>query len=94
LATGLLPLDVILARMRNELLPNGQMVTDQQFQAAVAAAPFLHPRLSAVAYQRPPRRAKFDVSVLTTQERKMLLAAIRRGLIRQVDDAGADETGD
>lgn len=46
---GLLPLDVMLARMRDELLPNGQKVTDEMFEAAVAVAPYLHARLSAVA---------------------------------------------
>jgi hypothetical protein len=44
---GLLPLDVLLARMRGEPLPNGEMPTDLQVQAAIAAAPFLHARLSA-----------------------------------------------
>jgi hypothetical protein len=86
----LLPLDVLLARMRNEPLPTGHMVTDQQFQAAVAAALFLHPRLSAGAYQKPPSPIKIDVSALTSEERKTLLAAIRRGFIRQIDDSDAD----
>ena len=44
---GLLPLDVLLARMRGDPLPNGKLVTDEQFQAAVAAAPFIHPRLAS-----------------------------------------------
>jgi hypothetical protein len=33
--------------MRDELLPSGQRVTDEQFAAAVAAAPYLHPRLAS-----------------------------------------------
>jgi hypothetical protein len=33
--------------MRGEPLPNGKLVTDEQFQAAVAAAPFIHPRLAS-----------------------------------------------
>ncbi len=45
--SGLLPLDVMLARMHGEPLPNGRMVTDEQFQAAVAAAPYVHPRPAA-----------------------------------------------
>jgi hypothetical protein len=44
---GLLPLDVMLCRMKHEPLPNGSMVTDDQFAAAVAAAPYIHPKLSA-----------------------------------------------
>jgi hypothetical protein len=43
-----LPLDIMRARMRNAPL-NGQSVTDEQFAAAVAAAPYIHPRLAAVA---------------------------------------------
>lgn len=44
---GLLPLDVMLAKLRNEALPDGTLPTDAQFQAAVAAAPYVHPRLAA-----------------------------------------------
>lgn len=44
ITTGLLPLDVMLHRMRGT-----RPITDDQFTAAVAAAPYLHPRLSAVA---------------------------------------------
>jgi hypothetical protein len=40
---GDLPLDVILRRMRGEVIP------DPQYFAAVAAAPYLHPKLTAVA---------------------------------------------
>lgn len=50
---GLLPLDVMLARMRDEPLPNGQRVTDDQLAAAIAAAPYIHPRL-ATAPKEPP----------------------------------------
>lgn len=46
---GLLPLDVMLARMWDKPLLAGRKVTDEQFQAAVAAAPYMHARLSAVA---------------------------------------------
>ena len=53
--TGLLPLDVMLSRMRGDPMPNGRMATDEQFQAAVAAAPFMHPRLSAVAVKEGER---------------------------------------
>jgi hypothetical protein len=82
-SSGLMPLDVILCRMREVALPNGLMPTDDQVSAAIAAAPYLHARLSAVAYQKPPSRSRVDVSVLTSEERRMLLGAIRRGLIRQ-----------
>jgi hypothetical protein len=45
LDTGTTPLDVMTARMRNEPLANGQRVTDEMFAAAVASAPYIHPKL-------------------------------------------------
>lgn len=44
---GLLPLHVMLARMQNIPLPDGTMATDAQFEAAQAAAPYIHPRLAS-----------------------------------------------
>ena len=44
---GVLPLDVMLAVMRDEPLPDGKKPTDEQLRAAIAAAPYLHPRLAA-----------------------------------------------
>lgn len=44
---GILPLHVILARMRDEPLPDGKKPTDKQFEAAQAAAPYIHPRLAS-----------------------------------------------
>ena len=46
---GLLPLDVMMCRMKNEALPNGTMVADDQLAAAIAAAPYIHPKLAAAA---------------------------------------------
>src|SRR4051812_31623657 len=70
---GLLPLDVMLARMRDEPLPNGQRVTDEQFQAAVAAAAYVHPWLAAVAVRETP-------DPVALQE----VAEIRTALIRRL----------
>ncbi len=47
--TGELPLDVILRRMHGDAT-----VTDRQFEAAVAAAPYLHPRMAVMAVQTVP----------------------------------------
>jgi hypothetical protein len=71
--SGVMPLDVILARMRDETLPNGRKPSDEQFQAAIAAAPYLHPKLAAIAVDnvRPPD------PVLTEQQeeaRRLLFA--------------------
>lgn len=69
---------------------------------AARAAPYIHPRLTAIAFTKPAAKSKIDVSVLTGEERRMLLAAIRRGLIRkdetidgeaeESEDHGADKT--
>jgi hypothetical protein len=45
LATGPMPLDVILTVMRGG--PEAEAITDRQYEAAVAAAPYLHPKLSS-----------------------------------------------
>jgi hypothetical protein len=44
--SGIMPRDVLLAVMRNQPI-NGSVPTERQFAAAVAAAPYLHPKLSA-----------------------------------------------
>src|SRR5690349_13010358 len=62
---GLLPLDVMLARMRDTPLPNGQKVTDMQFAAAVAAAPYLHARLAATTLKGDPAAPLFQQFVDT-----------------------------
>ena len=46
--SGVTPLDVMLARMKGQALDGIGSITDEQFQAAVAAAPYIHPRLSSV----------------------------------------------
>jgi hypothetical protein len=82
-ATGLMPLDIMLARMRDEPLPSGQPPTDEQFQAAVAAAPYIHPRLSAVAVQPPPPPRKvLDLSCATQEELRVLLSLTQRGAFK------------
>src|SRR3954452_10369914 len=45
IATGIMPLDVILTVMRGG--PEAEAITDRQYEAAVAAAPYLHPKLSS-----------------------------------------------
>jgi hypothetical protein len=66
-----MPLDVILRRMRGDTT-----VSNQQFEAAVAAAPYCHPRLSAVAYQPTP-----DVS---REERRAAVRAIPYEIRRKI----------
>ena len=75
--TGLMPLDVMFARMRDEPMTNGRKPTDEQFQAAVAAAPFVHPRLAAVA-----------VKALNEPDPRLVqqAAAARLELMRRLDE--------
>src|SRR5436305_3954986 len=76
---GLLPLNVMLARMRGEPLANGDFVTDEQFQAACAAAPYIHPKLSAVAVEDDrPSAAQLDLSRLTLEELHLLNRFMRK----------------
>ena len=71
---GLTPLEVMLHRMRGT-----RDVSDQQFAAAVAAAPYVHPKLCAVAYKEATvEESCFDLSELTNEE----LALMRRVLTR------------
>jgi len=44
---GILPLQVLLARMTGTPLPDGTLPTDKQVEAAQAAAPYIHPRLAS-----------------------------------------------
>ena len=46
---GLLPLEVMLYRMRGIPMPDGQLVSEDMMDAAIAAAPYVHPKLQAIA---------------------------------------------
>jgi hypothetical protein len=65
----------MLARMRTEAI-NGKDVTDQQFEAAVAAAPYIHPRLSTSQVRADLRVTDvpppIDTSLLTDEQREVL----------------------
>jgi hypothetical protein len=80
---GLLPLQIMLARMRDEPLPNGEKVTDAQLQAAALAAPYIHPRLSnvdATVNHRGLVAAASDEALLT------IALAGRRPAVAQKND--------
>jgi hypothetical protein len=49
LEEDLTPLAIMTARMLHRPLSNGTMVTDDQFAAACALAPYIHPKLTAMA---------------------------------------------
>jgi len=67
LTTGVLPLDVILVVMRGG--PEAEAITERQYEAACAAAPYLHPRLASTTLDATLRT---DPDVLTDAQ----LAAI------------------
>ena len=82
---GLLPLDVMMARMKNEALPNGTMVADDQLEAAIAAAPYIHPKLAAAVFKEIPEaegpivhKLALDYSLLEPDE----LVTLRRLIIK------------
>jgi hypothetical protein len=48
--------------MRNEPLPNGRTVTDEMFAAAVAAAPYIHPKISSASIEMRSDNVHYVVS--------------------------------
>ncbi|NOG74227.1 hypothetical protein [Roseicella sp. DB1501] len=51
---GALPLDILLTVMRGG--PEAEAITARQYEAAVAAAPYLHPRLASSSINASIRR--------------------------------------
>ena len=68
------PLDVILTAMAGGAA--AERITDRMLQCAVAAAPYCHPRLSAVAFSPPPDTTQDERRValarLSYEERKAI----------------------
>jgi hypothetical protein len=86
---GVTPLDVLTAVMVQDLGPISEGksgFTKSQFDAAVAAAPFIHPKLAAIAYAPPPdpeaEKRRNMLAQLTYQERKELQAILERARAR------------
>jgi hypothetical protein len=86
---GITPLDVLIAVMVLDLGPieEGKSgFTKSQFDAAVAAAPYVHPKLAAIAYTPPPdpeaEKRRNILAQLTYQERKELQAILERARTR------------
>lgn len=82
---GLLPLDIMIARVRNETLPNGRKPTDEQFEAAVAAAPYVHPRLAATTLKAtvtPLPAVPYDPDALTPEQREVMRDVLLIGVAK------------
>ena len=67
-ASGLTPLDYMLAVMRDETAAR-----PERLEAAAKAAPYVHPRLSAIEYTAPAEPEEdVDLSELNAEERELL----------------------
>ena len=89
---GLLPLDVMMCRMKNEPLPNGSMVADDQLAAAIAAAPYIHPKLAAAVFKSEVEgpiavKLSLDYSLLEPNEMVQLRALIEKAMPRQTEES-------
>lgn len=67
-ASGLTPLDYMLSILRDE-----QMPTDSRFEAAKAAAPYVHAKLASVEH-----KGDLNVTTRTKEERDAIVAAALR----------------
>jgi hypothetical protein len=73
--SGLMPIDVLLHTMRGT-----QKFSDRQVEAAIAAAPYLHPKLSAVAYRNMDADAgTLDLSSCSAEELAVIRRVVERG---------------
>jgi hypothetical protein len=84
LAAEMSPVDVMLARMRGD-----QSISHEQFEAACAAAPYVCPRLSAVAVREIPNEAQ-----LTPAQRQRRIEVLHRKLGMQRTIEGVVDTTD
>src|SRR4051794_18939696 len=90
LEAGVSPLDVILRVMRGD--PD---ITDRQFQAAQAAAPYVHARLSSATITH-----KDPLDGLTTDELRSLIAELAHARANAgtgeacAEQAGSEEAGE
>lgn len=93
---GLMPLDVMRARMRDEPLSNGRYVTDEQLQAAIAAAPYIHPKLAMTATKdltalgSGPAELALDYSLLSVEDLAGLKRMIEKARPRREEPAMVD----
>jgi hypothetical protein len=75
LAANISPLDIMMAAMLYRPLPNGELVSPEQFDRAVALAPYVHPKLNAVAVRdmtdaAPPPPPMLSVADIVAMARK------------------------
>jgi hypothetical protein len=77
LEEGLTPLAIMKARMLRRPLSNGTLVTDDQSAAGCALAPYVHPKLTAMAVRDMTRDAGgAQIEDSTPSIRALLQAAL------------------
>jgi hypothetical protein len=76
LEDGLTPLDIMKARMLRRPLSNGTLVTDDQFAVACALAPYLHPKLTAMAVRDMRANVSAQIEDNTPSIRLLLQQAL------------------
>lgn len=102
------PIDVFLSAMHEGLakekldkpweglgrvmLPNGRF-TSQQFAAAVEAAPYIHPKLQAIAYREQPDEAREKrrnlLAKIPYEQRRQIAQMLQAAQQRSDDEMGA-----
>jgi hypothetical protein len=83
-ASGMTPLDYLISVMRVETA-----TPPERLEAAAKAAPYVHPRLSAIEYTGPAEPEEDpDLSELDPEERDQLRKMYERRMKRDTDDNG------
>lgn len=89
------PIQVILEVMEGA---NKRTITDRMFKAAIEAAPYVHPKLSAVAVKQVPNpedeRRRAALSGLSYQQRREILAIIGPAMGGEIEGVVEGEVGD
>ena len=92
LAANISPLDIMMAAMLYRPLPNGELVSPEQFDRAVALAPYVHPKLNAVAVRdmtnsAPPPPPMLSVADIVAMARKPAPAVIEATVTERPEEA-------
>ena len=83
-ASGMTPLDYLVSVYRDETASR-----PERLEAAAKAAPYVHPRLSAIEYTAPAEpEVDVDLSELDPEEREQLRKMLERRVKRDSDDHG------
>jgi hypothetical protein len=85
LEEGLTPLAIMTARMLHRPLSNGTLVTDDQFAAACALAPYVHPKLTAMAVRDMTPASGAQIEDSTPSIRLLLQQALSAAEPKVID---------